>query len=379
MGAIRHWPWRRHPTGAPLDRCWRPACAIDFAGVDAGADKRQRALAIQLLAEIVELPPTEAAAALEYVRQLRGIHPAVGVHRAGADPLARLHGALPMCDDVTVGPSPRHPAASGAHRFLEGSLPHPASPDQADVVVRALGSLEVKVGLTPVRSWGGSRVRTILQYLLLHPRPVHREVLMELLWPGYPRRSARNNLNVSMYGLRRALDMNGGRDYVVHRDGYYALNRDLAWSVDYVRFAQAAEGSQLAIASGQPDAALVQAQRAVDEYRGCLFEGDPTADWCATERATLADMFTQTLEVLAELYLDRADIDAAQRAAQRLIDEDNCRESAHRLLMACHARRNQRDQVVRQYRSCVTKLHDELDITPSTETVRLFRHLTGLR
>lgn len=379
MGETRHWPWLRHRTPASLDGCRWPECPIDSAGVEAGADKRQRALTIQLLAEILELPPTEAAAELEYVRQLRGIHSAAGVDRAGADPLARLHDRLRMRDDVTVRRSPRHRAGSGAHRFLEGSLPHPASPDQADVAVHALGPLHVVVGCTPVRSWSGSRVRTIFQYLLLHPRPVHREVLMELLWPGYPHRSARNNLNVTMYGLRRALDMNGGREYVVHRDGYYALNRDLAWSVDHVRFAQAVERSQLAVASGQPNTALAEAQCAVDEYRGCLFEGDPSADWCATERSTLTEMFAQTLELSAELYLNRADIDAAQRAAQRLVDEDDCRESAHRLLMACHAHRNQRDQVVRQYRSCVTKLHDELDIAPSTETVRLFRQLTGLR
>jgi DNA-binding SARP family transcriptional activator len=265
----------------------------------------------------------------------------------------------PVRVDTTLTPPP-HPASSQAHWFLEHSLPHPSPPDHADVAVHALGPLEVVVGRTPVRSWGGSRVRTIFEYLLLHGRPVHREVLMELLWRGYPHRSARNNLNVSMYALRRALDVDGGRDYVVHRGGYYALNRDLTWSVDYARFVQAVEKSRLAIADGQPDTALVEAQRAVEEYRGPLFEGDPTADWCATERATLANIFAQTLELLAGLYLDHGDVDAAQRAAQRLLDNDRCRESAHRLLMACHARRNQRDQVVRQYRMCVTELHDEL-------------------
>jgi DNA-binding SARP family transcriptional activator len=229
-----------------------------------------------------------------------------------------------------------------------------------------------------VRSWGGRRVRTVFQYLLLHGGPVHRDALMELMWPEYPPRSARNNLNVSIYGLRRALDLGDGRDCVVHRDGYYALNRDLRWSVDYARFAQAAERSQLAMASGQPNAALLEAQRAVDEYRGHLFDGDPNADWCATERAALAETFAQTLELLAGLHLDRGEVDAAHRAAQRLLEEDSCRESAHRLLMVCHAHRNQRDRIVRQYRTCVRTLHDELDVAPSTETVHLFRQLTGL-
>ncbi|MEP7179415.1 MAG: BTAD domain-containing putative transcriptional regulator [Pseudonocardiales bacterium] len=206
---------------------------------------------------------------------------------------------------------------------------------------------------------------------------MHREVLMELLWPGYPSSSARNNLNVSMYGLRRALGVGGGsREYVVHRNGYYALNRDLVWSVDRAKFVQAAETSRHAIASGQLDTAVVEAQHAIDEYRGPLFDGDHTADWWAAEGTALADLFAQTLESLAGLHLDRGEVDAAQGTVQRLLRQDGCRESAHRLLMICYAHRNQRDLVARQYHRCVAELRQELDISPSAETVRLFRDLT---
>ncbi len=339
---------------------------------DAGTDTRQQALAIQILSELAELSPAELAAALAYVRQSR--LPPVTTPRHSA----RLSFEASTGEEVGVAPAPDR-VASRVYRFLDRPLLRATPPDQADVVVRALGPLKVEVGGRRVQSWSGSRVRTIFEYLLLHHAPVHRDVLMELLWPGYPRSSARNNLNVSMYGLRRALDLDGDRDYVVHREGRYVLNPDLAWSVDFARFTQAVQESQVADASGRPAAALVHAQLAIQEYRGDLFEDDSSADWCDNERATLADMFAQTLELQAELFLDRGDVDAAQRAAQRLIDQDGCRESAHRLLMTCHARRNQRDQIVRQYRRCVTKLHDELDVAPSTETVRLFRQLTESR
>lgn len=199
---------------------------------------------------------------------------------------------------------------------------------------------------------------------------------MELLWPGYPHNSARNNLNVCIYGLRRALGVGGGQDYIIHRNGYYALNLDLAWSVDRANFVKAAERSRRAVASGQVDSAVLEAQHAVEEYRGPLFDGDYTADWWAAESAALADLFAQTLESLAGLHLDRGEVGAAQGAVQRLLREDGCRESAHRLLMVCYASRNQRDLVARQYRRCITELREKLDIAPSTETVRLFRHLT---
>jgi DNA-binding SARP family transcriptional activator len=375
VGGSRRWPWRRHPTGCP-EGYSRAEWVARSADVDARTD-RQQPLAIQVLGELVELSPAELAAALAYVRQLRVSPMIAHSHPAPVGPPTRLREEAHLPDNVKTASLDR--VGSRAHRFLERCVPGASPPDRADVLVRALGPLEVVVSGTPVRSWGGSRVRTLFEYLLLHRRPVHREVLMELLWPGYPHRSARNNLNVSMYGLRRALDQDGGREYVVHRDAHYALNLDLAWSFDYARFVHAAEESQLALARGQPDTALVQAQLAVDEYRGVLFEDDPNANWCEPERAALADMFAQTLELQGDLYLGHGDTAAAQRAAQRLVDEDSCRESAHRLLMACHARRGQRDQIVRQYRRCVTILQDELDITPSTETVRLFRQLTGRR
>jgi len=373
MGGLQR--WRRYlSVGARgLDR--QRDGPLEAARVDAHVKHRQRDIALQVLAEMAELPPATAASALAYVRELRDSQTAP-VHLAGREPVAHLP-AYPgaRCDDRW--PPARH-HLSQTDRLLDPAFRSAIPPDQADVVVQALGPLRVQVARTPVQAWGGTRVRTVFEYLLMHRKPVHREVLMELLWHGYPYPSARNNLNVCIYGLRRALDVDGCRDYVVHRDGYYELNGDLAWSVDYARFVHAAARSQRAAASGQPDVAAIEAQSAIDEYRGHLFDGEPNADWCVTERAVLADAYAQTLELLAELHLRRGEIDAAQYTTQRLLDHDGCRESAHRLLMICYANQNQNDKIARQYRRCVTQLHDELDIAPSTETVRLFRQLTGL-
>jgi DNA-binding SARP family transcriptional activator len=77
------------------------------------------------------------------------------------------------------------------------------------------------------------------------------------------------------------------------------------------------------------------------------------------------------------LLAGRDDLDGAQRALERLLREDACRESAHRLLMRCFARRGQRDLVARQFRRCSARLDSDLEITPSAETVTLFRTLTG--
>jgi DNA-binding SARP family transcriptional activator len=43
--------------------------------------------------------------------------------------------------------------------------------------------------------------------------------------------------------------------------------------------------------------------------------------------------------------------------------------------MRCYASQHQQQLVGRQYRVCVDALRDELGVTPSDETVKLFREL----
>jgi DNA-binding SARP family transcriptional activator len=401
-GRSRLWPWRRGQSRASLDPVRLDNVGFDTAKADqASVDylARHRAspvqgliaatategdnghlpLATRILAEVLDLPPAEAAAALEYFRQGRSLGATDRTHRREIRVLSSPEDAprpstqeAPTDSDVglpwDVGQDPQALRA-------QDWRPGPHLPDPPDVAVRALGTLTVVVHGTLVRTWGGARIRTVFQYLLLHRSPVHRDVLMELLWPGYPPGSARNNLNVCLYGLRRALGTGGSQDYVVHRDGYYALNPDLVWSLDCARFVQAAERARRAAATSQVETALLHAQRAVDEYGGPLFDGDAVADWCNTERTALSELFMQTLECLARLHLDQAAVDAAERALQRLLWEDACRESAHRLLMVCYARRNQRDRIARQFRRCTKTLEEELDVAPSDETVQLYRQL----
>jgi DNA-binding SARP family transcriptional activator len=252
-------------------------------------------------------------------------------------------------------------------------------PRGPEVCVAMLGPFEVRVCDRRISRWGAQKNRTLLQYLVLHPdRPVHREVLMELLWPGYGYTSARNNLNVCVYGLRQALQ-EAWRDsrYVLYRDGAYLLDPDLSWQVDRTRFLSLIAAAREAARAGRTGPAVRLNQDAARLYRGPLFEDDPNCDWFAAARRNLHELYLRALEDLADLHLDARDVGSASDIARHVLDLDACRESAHRLLMRCYSQQQQRGLIARQFQLCIAALRNEFSLSPADETVRLFRAPTA--
>jgi len=336
-----------------------------------------------LLAHHLERPaPGAAVAAMETTRALcvscadhlrlaNDLATAARDHEAAAQEIReRLDQVL---SPFVVQPADGAPAAPP-----HASAAEPAGRD-ADVAVAVLGPLEVSVRGERIAHWGSQKSRTAFQYLVLHrDRPVRREVLMELLWPGHSPTSARNNLNVCLYGLRHTLHAERARDqHVLYRDGCYLLSSQLTWWVDRDEFLSQLRRAQAEARAGRDELAIDGYQRAIALYRGPLLEDDANDDWFAAEQRSLHELHLQALDGLAGLHLRNRDVEAARDAAQRALRQDAGRESAHRLLMRCYSHQQQKGLVVRQFRQCAAALQDDLGVSPTEETVRLFRELTA--
>lgn len=322
------------------------------------------------------------------IQELLEAHPALGSAGSMGAKAAQPHGPLRrLLTSVRsqgepvgvagVGEDTR-PAASARGQLPEAVAPEHTKPS-ADVMVAVLGPLEVTVHGKRVTGWGGQRNRNLLQYLVLHmKRPVHREVLMEVLWPGYSYTSARNNLNVCLYGLRQALQA-GTREgrFVLYNDGRYLFDPELTWQVDRTEFVSLIARARSEAQVGQTRHAIELYEGAVRLWRGPLFEDDPPCEWFAAEQRSLQELYLQALEELADLYLAGHDFRAASDTAQRVLEEDACRESAHRVLMRCYSRQHQQSLIARQFQLCVSALRREFSLSPTDETVQLFRALTA--
>jgi DNA-binding SARP family transcriptional activator len=82
-----------------------------------------------------------------------------------------------------------------------------------------------------IAKWKRKQAVTLLKYLITQlDRPVHRERLLDCLWPGVDQRRGWGRLKVTMYYLRRELRGNGMSDEVVKTVGNsYLLRRDAVW------------------------------------------------------------------------------------------------------------------------------------------------------
>lgn len=290
---------------------------------------------------------------------------------------ARYSGSTPLAPPAEVLDVSDSTVPSAAQALAHAPPTLHVEPEP-DVTVAALGPLEVAVRGASIRRWGSQKNRTLFEYLVLHAdRPARREVLMEILWPGHSLASARNNLNVCIYSLRHTLQgPPSAGQHVVYRDGCYLLNPELTWWIDRDEFLALIGLANADVRARRPGRAIMSYQRATELYRGALFEDDPNRDWFASEQRSLQELYLRALEELAALQMDGQDVESARRSAQRVLDEDACRESAHRLLMRCYSRLQQRSLIVRQFRLCISALRAELSVSPAEETVRLFEELT---
>jgi DNA-binding SARP family transcriptional activator len=272
------------------------------------------------------------------------------------------------------------PEAEPSAQSPSPAAPSPAAAPEADAAVLMLGPLELHVAGRHVVRWNNLKARAVFQYLLIHRgRPVRREALMSLQWPDHTVTSARNNLNVALHSLRSTLGGPwNGLQPILYQDGCYVLNPDLAWRMDREEFLAALRLAHTIRLSGDPQEAIGNYKRAVQLYRGPLFEDDASSDWYLSEQRHLSDLYLDALASLGQIYFDLGELPSAQNFGRLALTSDPCCESVHRLLMRCYASEHRQELVTRQYRLCVDALRDELGVSPGEETVRLFRDLTSM-
>jgi len=252
----------------------------------------------------------------------------------------------------------------------------PAEPP-LQLTVQCLGRFEViRGGVTlGADAWPRSAPRRLLQYLVLQTRPVHREEIMEVLWPDLEPRGAANQLRVALSQLRHVLEpdlLPGQPSSVVQTAGStVALVRE-RFDLDVDRFRRAVSWA----AQSQGEARRSALQEAVDLYRSDLFADSPYEEWVVPQRDRLARQYVEALATLAEEEESAGRWQDALSRWAAVLEWEPAAEHAYRGMMRCYRALGRAVDALRAFEQCRSALAD-LGLTPAPETLRLQAQITG--
>jgi DNA-binding SARP family transcriptional activator len=221
-----------------------------------------------------------------------------------------------------------------------------------------------------------SRSLSLLKYLLVHHKQsIPREVLMDVFWPETVPETARNNLNVAMHNLRKALRFAIFMPVIVYENGVYKWDPNVQIWVDVEEFEKCIKSGQRLEARDQLRGAVGQYEAAISLYQGDFLEQNPYEEWTIHDRERLRAAYLDAIERLCQIYFRQENYVACIIVCQRILSYDPCREDAYCLLMRCYSRQGQDHLALRQYQNCIKALRAELDVDPAPETTKLYNRI----
>ena len=251
--------------------------------------------------------------------------------------------------------------------------------DATFVDCQLLGGFEVVVDGRRIEAWHGRIGQSIVRYLLAAPsRSASRDELLEAFWPSVDPHVSRNRLQVAISTVRRSLGDASKSPFIVYADGRYLVDPRSAVTTDVDRFEVATRQGRDAERDGDVPGARTHYLDAIGLYRGDFAPDLPYDEWTILIRERMRLAYLDVLERAGRMSMAADEIDDCIDIARRMLDQDACREDAHRVLMRCYARQGKSHLVDYQYDFCVRVLDGVLRTRPSEETIATHREQRSL-
>ena len=230
-----------------------------------------------------------------------------------------------------------------------------------DARISLLGGFAVSVGGSVVtdQQWSRRNATALVKVLALtEGRRLHREQVIDVLWPDLSPEQAGPRLHQAAHYARRALGEAG--QGVVLRHDFVELLPDSDVAIDAVDFRAAAE----AALAGSDAVAAGAATAALELYGGVLLPDDLYEPWAEEHRESLALLHRELLRVSGRW--------------EELVAADPADEQAHLTLARAHADRGDVRAALRQLERLELVLRRELGTAPGVEAESLRAELMAM-
>jgi DNA-binding SARP family transcriptional activator len=261
-----------------------------------------------------------------------------GPHPQPAQPVHAAHAAQPA--QPVHGAQAARPTNPAAEPVPAANQPVPS------VSIRCFGGFRMEIAGQPVDTTTvRAKARAALRLLAMHAgRVVHREVLIDSLWPGLPPDSATRNLQVTISTLRGLLEpgsLRGKQQLLVRTGDAYGIAVPEDGYADTLEFSTAVQRWNQVRHSGNRPAELAALRAALGAYGGELLPEDGPESWAVELRERFRRQATRVAGALAAAELAEGNAAQAIAAAEYCVTSlDPHDDDAWQVLLRAYAQSN---------------------------------------
>ncbi len=243
--------------------------------------------------------------------------------------------------------------------------------------IQLLGRLEARCGDIAVTRFRTQKAAGIFAFISYYSNRVHpREVLIEQYWPDASIESGRNSLKQELAALRRQLEIPGTpHGSVIIADRTTLRINPETVQVDALRFEIL---SRAAADIADPAMRARSLEEAAALYQGELLPGH-YEEWVLMERRRLAGLYGQSLNRLADAWLEIGEPGRALNAALICAEIDPLEEADQARVIQLYLATQQPEAARAHYDAFVLRLREELECEPSDELKSLITGLPAAR
>ena len=248
-----------------------------------------------------------------------------------------------------------------------------------DLVLHTFGKIEIRRASTliPQSAWITRRARDIFIFIATSKnRRALKDNIIETFWMDEDPSIVEKNFHPTISHIRKALNWHQPLkvNVITFSDGAYQINPELSCFIDTEEFELALAEAHKARISEDIEKMKINLIRAMELYAGEFMPG-VYDDWVEEKRRYFDSQYLRVLGSLAKMSFSQKDFASVITYTEKLLQKDPFREDAYRLLMQTYAAQGKRAEVVRCFDELQNVLKKELNVQPSSKTVKLFHEL----
>ncbi len=252
----------------------------------------------------------------------------------------------------------------------------------AEIIIRTLGAFEVyrRGEMVSDKEFGRDIAVQLLQFFITfrHRRAMHKEQIIDRLWPELDQRSGEQNFKAALHGLNKVLEPDREKRaqaaYIIRHGATYRLNNTTVW-IDIEAIDSFIQMGNKAVIEYH-DQAVEAYYEAIQLYDGIYLPNRLFDDWASEERERIQLMVLGAMIDLSALLVKTNPMESV-RITHEALQIDPTWEDAYRIQMMAYFEKGNRPMAIKSYHACKEILEKEFGIEPLPETTRLFKSITA--